>query len=64
MTYLPMQKEEKMELRRSGVVILPVSDDNALVASRMSMAMKSGDIPEEIWEMARRRASPALRRSP
>ena len=62
--YFPMQKWEKMELRRSGVVMAPVREERAAVASRMSMAMKSALEPACICPSARRNASPALSRSP
>ena len=62
--HLPIQKWEKMELRRSGVVMAPVREERAAVASRMSMAMKSALEPACICPSARRNASPALSRSP
>ena len=62
--HLPMQKWEKMELRRSGVVMAPVREERAALASRMSMAMKSALEPACICPSARRNASPALSRSP
>ena len=58
-----MQNFENIEFKRSGVVMVPVREERAEVASRMSMAMKSAEEPVCIWCRARRRASLAWRRS-
>ena len=62
--HLPMQKWENIEFKRSGVVMAPVREERAALASRMSMAMKSALEPACICPSARRNASPALSRSP
>ncbi len=58
-----MQNFENMEFNKSGVVMVPVREVRAAVASRISMAMKSALAPDCIWDRARRRASAAWRRS-
>ena len=63
-SHFPMQNFEKIEFKRSGVVMVPVREVRAEVASRMSMAMKSALAPACIWPRARRSALPAARRSP
>lgn len=45
--YLPMQKLEKMEVRRSSVVTEPMTEERAWVAARRSWAIRSLYQPSE-----------------
>lgn len=60
MNYLPMQKWEKMEWRRSEEAICPVIVPKAVVASLTSWEMKSAEMPASMPSIALRNADAPL----